>query len=75
MIQVPTKRLYKLTSAAEYLDMDPQTVRKEIREGNLRAKKKGQYYYTTIEWLDGYIDSLPECTPGSSVGEETIHGD
>ncbi|MGC2866018.1 helix-turn-helix domain-containing protein [Corynebacterium glutamicum] len=41
--------------AARYIGCHPETVRKRMRAGDLRAVKFGQTYRTTARWCDEYM--------------------
>ena len=41
--------------AADHLKCHPETVRKRMRAGDLRAVKFGQTYRTTVRWCDEYM--------------------
>ena len=42
-------------SAAEYLQMHPDTVRELYRRGDIKAVKRGKSWRTKREWLDEYL--------------------
>ena len=41
--------------AAEYMSMDPETVRVLMRRKELRSVKTGRTYRTKTDWCDAYL--------------------
>ena len=72
LIQVPNQRLFKTKTAAQYLGMHEQTLRKLTDLGEIKARKLGERRVYTLEELDRFIDSLPEWYhgPGERSGTE-----
>jgi hypothetical protein len=65
LLQVPERRLFKLRTAARYLDLHPNTLRKYADLGRIKARKsvdeagRAQRVFT-LDALNEFIDSLPE---------------
>ncbi len=58
LIQVPNQRLFSPKSAARYLDIHPQTLKKMTDEGEIQARWMRNRKVYTLEELDRYIESL-----------------
>jgi len=55
LITPEERRAFSIRRAAETLDVSEPFIRREIREGNLKAKKKGSRVLILSEWLEEYI--------------------
>ena len=77
LIQIPNQRLFGTKSAARYLGIHEQTLRKLTDLGELSALRMGHRRVYRLEDLDAYIDSLPRWYDGSgekSGTERRQHG-
>lgn len=57
MIKLETTTAYDVKETAELLHVSPQTVKKYIREGKLRAQRVGLPYYVTEETLKEFLNN------------------
>lgn len=46
-----------LREAAESVGLSPDTLRVQVNNGRLAAKKKGNTWLTTVRWLEDYLAS------------------
>ena len=46
-----------LREAAESIGLSPDTLRVQVNNGRLAAKKKGNTWLTTVQWLEDYLAS------------------
>lgn len=51
MIKLETCTAYDIKEASELLHLSPNTIRKYIKEGKIRAQKVGRNYYVTNETI------------------------
>ncbi len=78
LIQVPNQRLFSTKSAAQYLGVHPDTVRKYADLGSIRARRLEKRRVFALEDLDTFIDALPEyqsydyTAPGGKPGGKEI---
>ena len=59
------KKAYSVSEAAKQFDASIPFVRKEIRSGNLRAKKIGRKVVILDFDLQSYLESQPDWTPAN----------
>ena len=57
MIKLETTTAYDVKETAELLHVSPQTVKKYIREGKLRAQRVGLPYYVTEDTLKEFLNN------------------
>ncbi len=81
LIQVPNQRLFNSKSAARYLDVCPDTLRKYADLGRLKARRLEKRRVFALEDLDSFIEGLLEYTPapythlgGKPGGKEIENG-
>ena len=67
LIQVPNQRLFSVKSAARYLGLHEQTLRKFSDLGLLEARRLGSRRVFTLEELNRFVDGLPQWY--DAVGE------
>ena len=77
VLQIPSTRLFKLKTAAQYLDLHPNTLRKYADLGRIEVRALSDdagrcHRVFTLEALDRFIDSLPEWYDGA--GEKSGTG-
>lgn len=60
LIQVPNQRLFSLRAAAQYLGVDPDTLRKDTELGLIPARDYHGRRTYLLEDLEALIDALPE---------------
>jgi len=78
LIQVPNQRLFSTKSAAQYLGVHPDTVRKYADLGSIRARRLERRRVFALEDLNAFIDALPEyqsydyTAPGGKPGGKEI---
>lgn len=59
MSEIGDMELYNVEEVAEKLGMAERTVRKLLREGEIKGRKLGKRWYVTSKWLQEYF-SVPE---------------
>ncbi len=59
LIQVPSKRGFPITEAAQYLGMHPQTLRELSDLGTVPARKVGKRRLFLLEDLDAWLERQP----------------
>ena len=81
LIQVPNQRLFSTKSAACYLGVHADTIRKYADLGWVKARRLENRRVFALEDLDRFIESLPEYqhlaytgTGGKPGGKETGNG-
>ena len=57
MIKLETTTAYTVKEAAELIHLSPQTIKKYIREGKLRAQRVGLPYYVTEDTLKEFLNN------------------
>lgn len=57
MIKLETTTAYTVKEAAELIHLSPQTIKKYIREGKIKAQKVGVPYYVTEETLKAFLNN------------------
>ena len=79
--QVPNQRLFSTKSAAQYLGVHPDSIRKYANFGLVQARRLGRRRAFTLEDLNAFIDSLPEyqsydytASSGKPGGKEIGNG-
>lgn len=60
MLDVAGIKAYKVTEAAQILDLSTQTVRAYIKAGRIKAQKNGRAYYITEDALRAFISGGAE---------------
>ena len=60
LIQIPNQRLFNTKTAAEYLGVHPDTLRKYADLGWIRVRRLVNRRVFTLEDLNAFIDSLPD---------------
>lgn len=55
MIKLETTTAYSIEEVAERLNVTPETVRRNIRQGNIKAKKVCRRWYITEQALTDYV--------------------
>ena len=63
------RKAYSVKSAAAQIDVSMPFVRKEIRSGNLKAKKVGTRILILDSELDNYLASKSDWKPTNENGE------
>jgi excisionase family DNA binding protein len=58
--QVPAKRGYPITEAAEYLGMHAQTLRKLSDLGKVPCRRIGRHRIFLLQDLDAWLDAQPK---------------
>ncbi len=68
IIEVPEQFYFKVSAAAKYIGLSANTLRKYTALGLIRAKilPGGDRIYCK-EWLDDFIDALPDAVGGNSL--------
>ncbi len=78
LLQIPNQRLFSTKSAAQYLGVHEQTLRKYTDLGMLKVRRLENRRVFALEDLDRFIDGLPEWYPDSDGGpgckERRAHG-
>lgn len=66
IIEVPERFYFKVSAAARYIGLAKNTLRNYTDLGLIRAKRLsgGDRLYCK-EWLDGFVESLPNAVEGS----------
>ena len=59
LIQIPNQRLFNTKTAAEYLGVHPDTLRKYADLGRIEARRLFKRRVFTLEDLNAFIDDLP----------------
>jgi excisionase family DNA binding protein len=72
-LQIPNQRVFKMKSAARYIGVHPQTLRKLTDEGKIRARNMDGRRIYTLEDLDAYIESLPQWYYGAGERSEATN--
>jgi len=57
---MPISKLFTVETVAEYLAVEPSTVRRYIRDGRLPASIQGNRYYVREDDLEDYMDEIAE---------------
>ena len=60
LIQIPNQRLFNTKTAAQYLGVHPDSIRKYANLGLIEARRLLNRRVFTLEDLNAFIDSLPE---------------
>ena len=60
LIQVPNQRLFGIRAAAQYLGIDPDTLKEDTDKGLIVARDYHGRRCYRLEDLDALIDGLPE---------------
>jgi excisionase family DNA binding protein len=78
---VPSQRLFGTKSAAQYLGISPDTLRKYADLGWIKARRLEKRRVFALEDLDAFIERLPDYnsglyteTGGKPGGKEVNHG-
>ena len=58
--QIPNQRLFSTKSAAQYLGVHPDSIRKYANLGLIEARRLDKRRVFTLEDLNAFIDSLPD---------------
>ncbi len=68
IIELPEQFYFKVSAAAKYIGLSANTLRKYTDLGHIRAKilPGGDRIYCK-EWLDDFIDGLPDAVGGNSL--------
>lgn len=69
VVQITTQDLLTTKQVVEELGVHPETVKRAIREGDLKAYQLGNGYKTTRTWLNEYLQKkLVTPTPVAVEG-------
>lgn len=64
-----SQKAYSLKNVAAQIDVSVPFIRKEIRNGNLKAKKVGARVLVLSSELDRYLEDGMDWVPADSNGE------
>jgi hypothetical protein len=61
LIQVPNQRAFFIAEACRYLgNIDPDTLKKHVAEGRIRAKVVNGRHMFLLEEMDRFLESWPD---------------
>jgi excisionase family DNA binding protein len=68
LLKIPIQRLFGTKSAANYLGIHEQTLRKYVDLGMIKARRLEKRRVFTLEDLNCFIEDLPRWYPESDGG-------